>query len=616
MQAVFAGVEHADGLLPLSEKQQLEIAAIEAEKKTLQSQLAKFLPENATMAIGEDVASKAPETLREPVSARFNVERFPKQVAKWVRFTVLATNGGEPCIDEMQVFAGDKNVSLATTGSRLSSSGDFVHPLHKLEHINDGEFGNERSWISSQRVGGWVQIELAQPMEIDRIEWSRDRNGQYGDRLATEYRIEIASDKPEAEATAEVQYSDDVPTEFTLIASSADRQAISASDSPRDRYVFDGFSESEVREARRWLSELDALEIRKNAIENASKAWVGTFRQPGPTHRLYRGEPEMPREQVGPDGVAAFATLNLLPDAPEMDRRVALAGWITDPTNPLTARVIVNRIWQFHFGTGIVDTPSDFGKNGGSPTHPQLLDYLASELIDSGWSLKHIHRLILMSQTWQQSSEPDHQALRIDAGSRLLWRFPPRRLEAESIRDSILKVSGSLDLSNIGGPGFSGFEVQAENVHHYHAKTSYGPGDWRRMIYMNKVRQEREHVFGAFDCPDSSMVVPQRNRSTTPLQALNLLNSNFVMQQAEILAQRLQREVGLSASVLDADGLNPDGAGHVAAIQTLVVCAWQHCFQRDPDALELESSTAFILDEGVVAFARALLNTNEFVFLP
>ncbi|MCP4889667.1 MAG: DUF1553 domain-containing protein, partial [Planctomycetaceae bacterium] len=142
--------------------------------------------------------------------------------------------------------------------------------------------------------------------------------------------------------------------------------------------------------------------------------------------------------------------------------RRQLGEWIAARDNPLTARVIVNRIWQFHFGTGIVDTPSDFGRNGASPSHPELLDYLAAELMDHGWSLKHIHRLVLNSATWQQNNLPDQNAQRIDAGSRLLWRFPPRRLEAEAIRDSILAVTDALNLDWIGGPGFSPFEVEME----------------------------------------------------------------------------------------------------------------------------------------------------------
>ncbi len=258
--------------------------------------------------------------------------------------------------------------------------------------------------------------------------------------------------------------------------------------------------------------------------------------------------------------------------------------------------MIVNRLWQFHFGVGIVDTPSDFGRNGTPPSHPQLLDWLAVELMESGWSLKHIHRLILNSHAWRQDNQPIPEAIAVDAGARLLWRFMPRRLEAEGIRDSMLAVSGVLDLEHAGGPGFSAFDVQLENVRHYHPKEDYGPEDWRRMIYMTKVRQEKDQVFGAFDCPDASMVVPRRSRSTTPLQALNLLNSRFVIQQAEILAARLQEECSS-----DADRIQR---------------VWQLCFQREPTDVELDESRQFLAQEGLVQFARAMLNTNEFVFIP
>lgn len=273
-----------------------------------------------------------------------------------------------------------------------------------------------------------------------------------------------------------------------------------------------------------------------------------------------------------------------------------MADWIASPDNPLTARVIVNRLWQFHFGTGIVDTPSDFGRNGSAPTHPELLDWLAMELIENGWSLKHMHRLILQSATWQQSNRPSSEAMKVDATSRLLWRFPPRRLEAEGIRDSILAVTGSLDLNNRGGPGFSPFEVEMENVRHYHPKKKFGPDDWRRMVYMTKIRQEREQVFGAFDCPDASQAVPKRSRSTTPLQALNLLNSQFVIQQADLFADLLE---------LESDDRE-------AQIRT----AYERCFNRPATDMEISDANSFIEAEGLNQFTRAMLNTNEFVFIP
>src|SRR5262249_25161746 len=155
-------------------------------------------------------------------------------------------------------------------------------------------------------------------------------------------------------------------------------------------------------------------------------AYAGKFEQPGPTYLLHRGDPLQPRDAVVPDTVAFLVKLGLTADTPEQQRRVALARWITDPTNPLTARAMVNRLWQHHYGPGTVDTPSDFGTQGSRPTHPELLDWLAAEFTAHGWSLKHVHRLILTSRTYRQASTPNERGVAADAGTRLLWRFPPQ----------------------------------------------------------------------------------------------------------------------------------------------------------------------------------------------
>jgi hypothetical protein len=200
---------------------------------------------------------------------------------------------------------------------------------------------------------------------------------------------------------------------------------------------------------------------------NAPMVYAGRFVQPEqPTHRLYRGDPMSPKEVVAPDALSVLGSLGLPVDAPEQERRLALARWMASAENPLSARVIVNRLWQHHFGTGLVDTPSDFGANGSRPSHAELLDWLAGELVQSGWSLKHVHRMILLSNTYQQASAPRAECLAVDAGSRLLWRFPPRRLEAEAIRDSILKIAGNLDLT-MGGPGWRAFEPNDNYVRVY-----------------------------------------------------------------------------------------------------------------------------------------------------
>lgn len=565
LQAVFNGVEHGDRSIPRSADDDRRLEDLDREIAGLHRELAPFVRKDGAQ-------------LRPPVDARRNVEVFEPTESRFVRFTIRATSGSEPCLDEVEVFAGDTNVALATSGARASSSGDFVHPLHRLEHVNDGRYGNPRSWIAKQAKGGWLQLEFAEPATIDRVVWGRDRKGKYADRLPTDYVIESSVDG----------------RTWTTLASSANRRPIGENAPPLE-FDFASQPPAVAEQGRRSRDRLRALEAERARLQGARTVYAGTFRQPQPTKRLYRGDPSAPREVVAPGGIRALAGPTLPLDAPERERRLALAKWIVSTDNPLTARVVVNRIWQFHFGTGLVDTPSDFGANGSKPTHPELLDWLACELIDHDWSLKHVHRLILTSETWRQTSRPRRDGLVADAGSRLLWRFPPRRLEAEAIRDGMLAVSGTLD-ERIGGPGFSAFEIDAENVRHYHPKTAYGPEDWRRMLYMTRVRQERDSVFGVFDCPDFSQVVPVRGRSTTPLQALNLLNSEFVLQQAGFLAKRLEREAE-----------TPRGR---------VVLAWELCYGRPPEPGEVEASLAFVGETDLQQFARALLNSNEFVFVP
>jgi hypothetical protein len=276
-------------------------------------------------------------------------------------------------------------------------------------------------------------------------------------------------------------------------------------------------------------------------------------------------------------------------------RRLALASWITNPTNPLTARVMVNRVWQYHFGEGLVSTPSDFGVNGSPPTHPELLDWLASEFVANGWSLKHLHRLMVNTDTYRQSSEAREEGLALDASSRLLWRYPPRRLEAEAIRDTILAVSGKLDL-RLGGPGFSFFEPNDNYVRVYAPRREWPADTFRRMIYGTVVRQRPDGVFGSFDCPDGGQIAPKRSRSTTPLQAFNLLNSSFMMQQAEFLAARLEKEAGRDE-------------------KAKVERAFQLAFQRQPDRKERAAGVKLIREQGAKIFCRALLNANEFIYV-
>jgi hypothetical protein len=587
MRAVFAGVQH--GERPM--KQTIDSKRVTELRRQI-VELNRAITEAEPLAVPDHK-----DPVRAPVSPLGNVERFAPIKAKFIRFTILTTNNAEPCIDELEVYTAGTESKNVARDAKATSSGDLSgFPIHKLAHLNDGKYGNSNSWISNTVGKGWVQLELPKVETIDHIEWARDREGKYADRLAVKYRIEVAVE----------------PGKWQTVASSDDRVPVGAkfSETPQTKLL-----------ARR-----AELEKQLRDAEQMSRAYVGTFTTPEPTHRLHRGDPMQKREAVAPAGLTLFGDkLVFLPSplrgrgaggegaAPRIDpmnatdgeRRLALAKWIVDPKNPLTARVLVNRLWHHHFGQGIVNTPSDFGLNGGKPSHPELIDWLASEFISpkpqdkrsvpgGPWSMKHIHRLILMSNTYRQASSSNPQARAVDADTRLLWRYPPRRLEAEPLRDAYLFVSGKLDL-RMGGPGFDLFEPNTNYVKVYNPKKDFGPNEWRRMIYQSKWRMQLDDVFGSFDCPDAGQIAPKRNVSTTPLQALNLLNSRFMLQQAKFFADRLEREA-------------KDDAGRVQR-------GFRLAFQREPSATETTAALRLVADHGLPAFCRALFNANEFLFV-
>lgn len=516
MQAVFAGVKHEEREWRGrdTKEREKELGRLRPELADIEKQLAELEP----LARVEHGSAAAP--LRAPVNARKNVERFAPIEARFVRMSIEATNNLEPCVDELETYTTEerpRNVALGSGGAKATSSGNFAgSEFHKLEHLNDGRYGNSRSWISNEQGKGWVIVELSKTERVDRVVWGRDREGKYADRLAVKYRIEVATEVGK----------------WQLVASSDDRVPFGK----KVDQASGKFGELLQRQAE--------LEKRVTELSAKPMVYAGKFEQPGPSYRLFRGEAMQKREAVTPGGLSCMpVSFDLPADAPEQQRRLALAKWIADPANPLTARVIVNRLWHYHFGRGIVATPSDFGRMGARPTHPELLDWLASELVQRGWKIKAIHRLIVLSATYRQGRESNATAAAVDADDALLWRWPPRRLEAEAIRDAMLAVSEKLDLK-MGGPGFDVFKPNDNYVRVYEPKDQFGPAEWRRMIYQHKPRLQADGVFGAFDCPDGGQPAPRRSASTTPLQALNLLNGAFVLQQAEFFAERVRREAG------------------------------------------------------------------------
>ena len=323
---------------------------------------------------------------------------------------------------------------------------------------------------------------------------------------------------------------------------------------------------------------------------------------PPAMHILSRGNPETPGETVAP-GTLSFGQSESefgTADMPDRKRRLALARWITSSENPLTRRVIVNRLWHWHFGKGLVDTPSDFGFGGGRPTHPGLLDWLADELLRSGWNLKHIHRLIVTSQTYRQQSSPSetkevHAATDLDSDNRLLWRMNPRRLEAEAVRDSVLAVTGKLN-REMFGPSYRDFDYQEAYAPIYTYKTADSSPLWKRSVYRFIVRTTPQQFMTALDCPDPANLTPQRNVTTTALQSLALYNNDFVLKQSRYFAERLARECGSNT-------------------EQQIDRAFQLAFARSPDTRELEISREAIKQQNLWEFCRAILNANEFVYV-
>ncbi len=314
---------------------------------------------------------------------------------------------------------------------------------------------------------------------------------------------------------------------------------------------------------------------------------------------LVRGEVSQPGETAVPGVLPLFgeSQYQFGNDLAESERRTRLAEWLTDREHPLVWRSIVNRVWQYHFGAGIVATPNDFGRMGAEPTHPELLDWLALEFRDNGQSLKTLHRIIVLSNTYQQSSDDTAANSAIDAGNQFLWRATRRRLSAEELRDSILVVSGAMNWE-MGGPGYYLFELEkTEHSPHfeYHKFDPTDKASHRRSIYRFIARSQPNPYMTTLDCADSSQSTPRRNETLTSLQALALLNNQFNLVMAEQFARRLEKG-------------SSDLSSQVKEAMLLVT-------QRAASDSETKEMADYARTHGLPNLCRLLFNLSEFVFV-
>jgi len=592
LTAVFSGLDRGSRVVAPPEERERHERRVQAIRTQIAAEKAKVdkLLQAAESRLLAERAEQGEQDLP-AVDHRRNEDRFEPVQARFVRFTITATTGNsQPCVDELEVYAaGEENLALAARGAKATASSLLPgYKIHQVHHLNDGRYGNARSWIGNERGAGWAQIELAGAANVQRVVWGRDRAGEYEDRLATGYRIEASQD---GESWTQVSSSERRPPHIDTASGKKklDRKQVLAR-----------LTSAEQQEKQQLDAAVKRLEGELKIIPPLPTSYAAKDGPPRPAFVLERGNVRSRGHRVPPTALHAVRELpyELIgegePDSGPR-RRLELAEWIVDPRNPLTARVMVNRIWQYHFGQGIVRTPNDFGFSGDAPSHPELLDWLAADFVAYGWRIKRLHRLIVLSEVYRQASRHDDRAAAVDGSNRLLWRMPRRRLDAESLRDAILAVAGNLDL-RMGGPSFRLFRYRDGNVPDYILLDDPGPEAWRRAVYRFNIRTFQAPLMRVFDCPEASIQTPRRSSSTTALQALSLMNNRFMFEQAEHFASRVKRKAG------------SDRAAQVA-------CAYRLALGREPSDEELRLGTAFVTEHGLFSLCRVLWNTNEFLYV-
>ena len=491
-------------------------------------------------------------------------------------------------LDELEVLGPadeNRNLAAASRGTKLSGFPEGGNEnRNPIGRISDHEYGT-MAWRANTGKDSterpWVRFDFSEPQRIDRLRLSSNREYFYD----TDY----LDKKP---------YLPNYQFDMDVMDSEGDWKPWVGT-----WYVNKKLSEKHA-DRKPIITEIQRL-IDLLAQEGPRPSFVGRFIEPKVTHVLLRGSPESPRDEVAPAGPKTLGgNLDLTSAATGPKRRAEFANWVASPDNPLTARVMVNRIWHHVFGTGIVATTSDFGKAGAKPTNQQLLDWLAAEFVDpqvalekprKPWSVKHMIRLMVTSKAFRQSSQPSAVGMKTDASASLLWRYPPKRVEAEVIRDSILLASGNLD-RQIGGLGYR-IHNEKKTYAQWEVVNNHGPETWRRMLYQERMRRVDDQMFTAFDFPDCGQVRAKRPVSTTPLQALNLMNSSFVLDQIDRIASRAQQDSG-------------------SELKLQIKRCFELLLGRAPDSDELATCLSIADDQGSPMVCRAIINSNEFAFLP
>ena len=472
--------------------------------------------------------------------------------ARFVRVTAIRLWKGHEsdhffALSELQAYSGDINVALGKRVTALDSEdGPRSHPKYLVDGFNSSRI-LDRSVLANSEVTA-----------IRRLE-----------RKAEELQKQETEVRRGALSTEEGQRLDEILADLDVVSDS--------------------------------LGGLPEPEMVYAATSKFKR--VGQFGPPAgirPVHLLHRGDTEQPADEISPGTIGALdelpARFDLTNDQDEGMRRAALAKWIVDEKNPLTWRSIVNRVWQYHFGQGLVSTPNDFGKMGEPPSHPELLDWMAAEFLANGQSLKWLHQLLVTSAAYRQQSVHNKKFTDIDGGNRYLWRANRKQLEVEALRDAVLAFSGRLDLT-MGGPGFDAFGYEDDHSPRY-LYNAYDPEDhstFRRSIYRSIVRSVPDPFMTTLDCADPSQSVPVRNETVTALQALAALNNRFMVRQAAYFAERLKEEA--------------------SSVDEQINHAFRLALLREPSADELTTLSEYAKKHGLPAACRLIFAMNEFIYV-
>ena len=587
LRAAFEGVQQGSRTIASVEKKREHYDKLKPLKesfKTIKNKLNELEKEPKTL-VKKNRALWLKDYPRSPINAEYTEETFSPIEAKHIRFTVLSLS--RVMLEEFEVWSSEpasKNLALKKLGGQVQVSSmrysNDDPEAYGAHHLNDGVYGS--FWVSDKSKS-FLTVSLKQTTLINKVVFSNNRTKTKNRSMPQQYNVEISTDGNTWHKVA--SHEGRKPTNMASLDESFLKKAM---------------TDNQKNERSKLKKELQTVESQIRKLGSLPTYWAGKFnREVANTFLLKGGDVTKENGIIPPEGLSFLdenvTPFQLKPQHKEGERRLALANWMVDKTNPLTARVLVNRIWQYYFGRGIVSTPSDFGYMGTRPSHPELLDWLAIQLQKNDWKIKAIHRLIMTSETYLQSSAYNVSKSKMDADSVYLWRFPPKRLEAEAIRDSLLHVSGLLNLK-MYGPGFRLYKYTVDNVATYYSLDNVDKTTYRRAVYHQTPRSVRLDLMTEYDMPDCSLSKPKRSVTVSPLQALTHLNHSFVMDVSKSFSARLIDEA-------------PKGIGDQ------ILLAYQLLFSRSPEPKELDLAKDLIREHGLLVFCRALLNSNEVIYV-